>query len=58
MVGAEDGAAWRHSNLSGSEPVEQSRGCAGVTEKCVLKAHERGLLLEPKVTGQVENNPF
>lgn len=58
MVGAERRAAWRHSNLSGSEPAEQSQGCTGARAGCILTAHdERALLLERKVTGQGENNP-
>ena len=58
MVGAAKRAAWRHSNLSGSEPAERSQGRTGVRAGCILTAHdERALLLERKVTGQAENNP-
>lgn len=58
MFGAEERAAWRHSNLSGSEPAEGSQGRTGVRAECILTAHdERVLLLERKVTGHGENNP-
>lgn len=58
MFGAEKGTAWRHSNLSGCEPAEQSQGRAGVRAECILTAHdERALPLERKVTGHGENNP-
>lgn len=58
MFGTEERAAWRHSNLSGSEPAEQSRGRTGVRAECILTAHDEHVpLLERKGTGHGGNNP-
>lgn len=53
MFGAEERAAWMRSNLSGSEPAENTLGRTGLTAECILAAHDEHVLLLEHVSHRV-----